>query len=180
MGGVLDLANMAGYDRDIGAGSELLGLDLVAHGLDSVGIGTDEDDPFVRETLGEARVLGQEAEAGMDRLGTRRPAGLDDLVSYQVAGGSRCRADEDALVCHLHGHGVRIGLGIDHHGGDPQPPAGPDDPHGDLAAVGNEDFPEHQAPLEQSQRTRASSTSTRGVRPLDYGHEHARNPSVSI
>jgi hypothetical protein len=40
-----------------------------------------------------------------------------------------------------------IRLGIDGHGPDAHFPAGPDDPQGDLAPVGDEDFGEQSTPL---------------------------------
>ena len=52
-----------------GRGGELLGLDLVAHGVDGAGIGADEHDPGARRTAGEFSLFRQEAEARVDRLG---------------------------------------------------------------------------------------------------------------
>ena len=52
-------------------------------------------------------------------------------------------ADADGLVGQLGVEGGAVGLGKDGHGGDAQLPAGADDPHGDLAPVGDEDLTKH-------------------------------------
>ena len=76
----------------------------------------------------------------MDRLGPRLTAGGDDLVGDKVGLRRRRRADEDGLVRHLDGHGIRVGLGIDHDGGDPHPAAGLNDADRNLAAVGDQNL----------------------------------------
>ena len=81
VGGVVDLAHVARHDRDAGLGGELLGLDLVAHGLDGVGVGADEDDPLVGAAPGEAGVFRQEAETGVDRLGAGLAAAAAMILS---------------------------------------------------------------------------------------------------
>src|SRR5690606_2854277 len=65
----LDLAVRAGDDGDAGVLHGLLGGDLVAHDPDVVRLGTDEGHAVRFDDLGEAGVLGQEAVAGVDRLG---------------------------------------------------------------------------------------------------------------
>ena len=57
-----------------------LGLDLVAHDADVLGLRADEGDVVALDDLGEARVLGQEAVAGMDRVGA------GDLAAAMMAG----------------------------------------------------------------------------------------------
>ena len=92
---VRDQAHMAGHGVDARFGRELLGRDLVAHRLDGVGVGADEDDLLVGKALGEAGVLRQEAEAGVDRLGAGLAHGVDDLVLDQIALRRRRAADVD-------------------------------------------------------------------------------------
>ena len=77
---LLDDAEMARHGRDLGPGRRLLGRDLVAHGGDRPGIGTDEDDAGRGQRLGESRPLGQEAVARMHGLRPARLAGRDDLL----------------------------------------------------------------------------------------------------
>ena len=143
MGDVVDLADVARHGGDAGLGGELLALDLVAHGLDGLGVRTDEHDAFVGQALGEASVLGEEAEARVQGLGAGRAAGGDDLVGDQIALGGGRAADEHALVRHLDSHRVGVGLGVDDDRGDAHPAAGLDDANRDLAAVGDQDFREH-------------------------------------
>ncbi|OIQ66527.1 hypothetical protein GALL_519010 [mine drainage metagenome] len=143
VGGVVDLAHMARHHRDIGLGRELLGLDLVAHRLDGVRVRADEDDALGGQPLGEAGVPRQESEAWVNGLGAGLAAGVDDLVGRQIALGGGRGTDEYGLVGHFDRHGIGVSLGIDHHGGDPQPAAGLDDADRDLAAVGDQDFGEH-------------------------------------
>src|SRR5262245_61579833 len=57
--------------------------------------------------------FGQEAVAGMDRLGAGLLAGGDDLVGDQVGLRRRRRADVDGLIGHLHERRPRIGVRID-------------------------------------------------------------------
>ena len=52
-----------------------LGLDLVAHQADVLGLGADEVHAVLGEDFGEARVLGQEAVARMHGVGAGDLAG---------------------------------------------------------------------------------------------------------
>ena len=129
---------MARHGRDTGLGGEFLGGDLVAHRLDGVRVGTDEGDVLGFEAAGKAGILRQEAEAGMDRLGTGLAHGVDDPVFQQIGLGRRSGADQDGLIGHLDREGVRVRLGIDLHGADAHAFGGLDDADGDLAAIGDQ------------------------------------------
>ncbi len=59
----------AGNGRDAELPGRGLGDDLVAHQADMLGRRADEDEAVLLDHLGEVGVLGQEAVAGMDRLG---------------------------------------------------------------------------------------------------------------
>ena len=78
MGGVADDVEIARHGGDAGRAGEALRLDLVAHGRDGVRVGADERDAGRAQRLGEGLALGQEAVAGMDRLGAGAAAGVDD------------------------------------------------------------------------------------------------------
>jgi hypothetical protein len=52
----------------------------------------------------------------------------------------------DALVGHLHGHRVGVGLGVDDHRLDAHAAGRLDDPDGDLAPVGDQNLREHSSP----------------------------------
>ena len=80
-----DDAHEAGHRADAGLGGDLLGLDLVAHGRDCLGRRADEGQPRRLQRLDEVRLLRQEAETGMDRLGAGVLGRLDDPLRAQVA-----------------------------------------------------------------------------------------------
>ena len=75
-----DRLGRAGHDRHAGRRHHLAGAGLGAHRLDRRGGRADERDPALLERGGERRVLGEEAVAGMDRLG----AGALDRVEQLV------------------------------------------------------------------------------------------------
>ena len=143
--GVGDHAEMPGNGGYFGSRRRLLALDLVAHGGDRLGIGSDEDDAGPRQRLGKSLALGEKAVAGMHRLGAGAFAGVDDLVDDQIAFGRRRRTDGHGLVGHFDVQRVAVGLGIDRNGCNSQAARGLDDPAGDLAAIGDQDTLEHAA-----------------------------------
>ena len=140
---VFDHAEMARHGRDLGLGSGLLALDLVAHGGDRLRIGADEGDTGALERDRKCLTFGQEPIPGMDRLRAGRPTGFDDLVDLQVALGGRRRADGDGFICHFDVQGVSVGVGIDRDGRNAHPARGLDDAARDLAAIGNQNALEH-------------------------------------
>ncbi len=141
--GVADLAHVARDGRDLGGGSRLLALDLVAHGGDRLGVGADEDDAGLGQRHGKGLAFRQEAVAGVHRLRARRLAGLDDLVDQQVGLRRRRRPDVHGLVRHIDVEGVAVGIGIDRDGLDSHFPRGLDDAASYLATVCNQDLFEH-------------------------------------
>ncbi|MGY3233966.1 hypothetical protein ACVMAJ_000856 [Bradyrhizobium sp. USDA 4448] len=140
---VLDDAEIAGHGRDLGFGRRLLGFDLVAHRGDRAGVGTDEDDAGCFQRPRKRLALGQEAVAGMDRLGAGFSTCFDDLLDHQIALGRSRRADQDGLVGHLDMESVAVGLGIHGNRLNSHLAGGLDDPAGDFAAVGDQDAFEH-------------------------------------
>ena len=87
----------------------------------------------------------QEAVARMHRLGAGRLARVDDQLGLEVGFRRRRRPEPDALVGHLHMRRARVGVGIDRDGLDPHAPRGADHPARNLAAIGDQDFLEHQS-----------------------------------
>ena len=115
---VLDHAEIARHDADIGPRCEFLGFDLVAHRLDGPGVGTDEDDIGVGQRLGEGRPFGQESVAGMHCLGARALAGVDDFLDQQIGLRGRRRTDMHGLVGHFDMQRVGVRVGVNGDGGD--------------------------------------------------------------
>jgi hypothetical protein len=124
-----------------------LGADLVAHHPDGVGPRTDEHEAALLDALGEIGVLGQEAVAGVDRLGVGDLGRADDRGHVQVAVGGRRRPDADGLVGEAHVLGVGVGLGMHGDGLHTQLATGAEDAQGDLAPVGDQDLVEHDQPI---------------------------------
>ena len=73
-----------------------------------------------------------------------RRAKIDDLSPVQEAL-DWSGADEIGFIGFFDVDPGRIGFGIDGGGGDIQFTAGADDPHGDLAAIGHQNFLKHLA-----------------------------------
>src|SRR2546427_281077 len=75
----------ARHPGDAGRRHEPARPDLVAHLLDHLPGGPDEDEPGVRAGLGEAPVLRQEAVAGVDGLDSDAPGGIEDALDVEIA-----------------------------------------------------------------------------------------------
>jgi hypothetical protein len=88
---------IARHHRHAGLLHQRLGAVLQAHGADG-GRRADEDDARRGAGFGELGALGQEAVAGMDRLGARALGDLDDLVDDQIALARGRRPDRIGLV----------------------------------------------------------------------------------
>ena len=179
--GAVDHAEIAGHGRHVRGVREFLGFDLVAHRLDRAAVGADEDDAGLLQRGGESRAFGEKAIAGMDRLGAGLLAGGDDLLDGKVGFGRGRRPDRDRLVGHLDVQRVLVGFRIDRDGRNPQPPRGLDDPAGDLAAIGDQDFAEHRPPVEGSAGERPRGPllweARRGVYPRLPVSPRARSPA---
>ena len=134
-GTVLTLAALANFFE----------FDLVAHRLDGLGLGADEDDALRFQRRAEGGAFGQEAVAGMHGLARRSALQASMIFSGdEIALRGRRRADMHRLVGHLDMHGLAIGVGIDRDGRDAHLPRRLDDAAGDLAAIGDQDFLEHR------------------------------------
>ena len=120
-----------------------LGLDLVAHQPDVLGLGPDEMHIVLGENLGEPGVLGQKAVARVHRIRAGDLAGGEQRGNVQVGILGRRRTDADALVGEPHVHGVVVGGRMHGHGGDAELLASAQNSERDLAAVGDEDLIEH-------------------------------------
>ena len=103
---------VAGGDGDARLLHQLLGRVLQAHGADGAGGRADEGEPGLGDGLGEVRVLGQEAVAGVDRARAGRLGGGEDAVGTEVALRDRGRADGDCLVADSLWPWTRSGTGF--------------------------------------------------------------------
>ena len=119
--------------------------DLVPHRFDGGGRWSDEDNPGRFESAREGGVLRQEAVAWMDGGRARLARCRHDPFDRKIALRSRRRAYRHGLIGHIDVQGVAVRLRIDRDGRDTHPARCPDDPAGDLAPVGDQNFPEHPA-----------------------------------
>ena len=143
LGVVVDQALAAGHHRDAGLLGQLAGLVLVAQPAHGLVRRADELDVAGPAHLGEVRVLRQEAVAGVDGLDVGDLGGADEAGDVEVALRGGGRADADGLVGQGQVRRVAVGLAEDGHDLDAQVAAGPDDPQGDLTAVGDQDALKH-------------------------------------
>jgi hypothetical protein len=92
------------------------------------------------DDLGELRVFGEEAVAGVDRVRVCDLGGRDDVGDVEIGIRRRRRADAHGFVGEADVHGVGVGGGVHRHRLDSHFVAGAVDAQRDLAAVGNEDL----------------------------------------
>ncbi len=107
------------------------------------GDGTDELDALLPAEAAELGTLGEEAVAGVDRLGAALQRRLDERRHDEIALRGRRRPDADGLVGVPDVQALGVGLAVHGHRPDAQLAAGADDADGDLATVGDEDLAEH-------------------------------------
>jgi hypothetical protein len=108
---------------------------LVAHVLDRLRSRADPGETLGLDPLGEARVLGQETVARMNRVDAGRPGGRDHRVHVEIALARGCRPDRHGAIGERHMQRVRVRLGVDRDRLQPKRVAAADDAAGDLAPV---------------------------------------------
>jgi hypothetical protein len=103
-------------------------------------------DPIVSIVLdgpGKLCVLGQEAVARVDRVDASPFRGVEDQHDVEVGVGRRVAREPDGGVGLAHVGEVGVGVGVDGHGLDAEPPAAAEDAAGDLGPVGHEESGDH-------------------------------------
>jgi len=164
----------ARQDGHVGVRHDRLGSYLVAHGLDGLGRGADEDQPGVGAGPRERGVLGQEPVAGVDRVRAGRRGRGDDQIAAQVGVGGRRAGQPDRLIGQRDVGRVGVRIRVDRDGGDAERVRGPYNPGRDLAAVGDEepgDGPccRHGAITSGRRRSRGGRPRGRCARPTGTG-----------
>jgi hypothetical protein len=94
------------------------------------------------DDLGEARILGEKAVAGVDGVGMADLGRRDDRRDVEIGFRRRRRADADRLIGEADVHRVGVGGRMDRDGADAHFVAGAVDAKRDLAAIGDEDLPD--------------------------------------
>ncbi len=125
------------------AARRALGLDLVAHDADVLGLRADEGDVVILEDFREARILRQEAVARMQRVRAGDLAGRQQRGNVEIGIARRRRADADGFVGEPHVHRIGVGGRIDRDRRDPQLLRRAKNAKRDFAAVGDQDLVEH-------------------------------------
>ncbi|VTY27425.1 Uncharacterised protein [Xylophilus ampelinus] len=115
-------------------------LDLVAQPRDGRRRRADPGEAGVDHGLREAGVLRQETVAGVHRIGAAAAGHVEQLVDGQVGVGGAVALQPPGLVGHACVQGIDVGVGIHGHRLHAVVGAGTGDAHGDLAAVGDQDF----------------------------------------
>jgi hypothetical protein len=93
----------------------------------------------------------------VDRVGTRPARGVHDAIDAQVAVGGRIGPDRHCLVGHAHMPRRAIALGVDRDRGHAHVAARANDPHRDLAAVGDKDLQQNPKTLTDARADRVGS-----------------------
>ena len=126
----------AGDDGHVGGNGDLLGGDLVAHGVHAVHGGANEHDAVLLALFHQDGVLCQEAVAGVDGVHVVVLGDLDDGGDIQISvNRTLFRVQGVSLVRQGAEHGVLVFFGIDGHRGDAQLVQSPEYTDGDLATV---------------------------------------------
>ena len=81
----------------------------------------------------------------MDRLRAALFGRRDDAINAQITLGRRCRPQQISLISQTHVQPVSVRVRIDRDRRDVQLATRADDPHRDLAAVGDQDFAKHKS-----------------------------------
>jgi hypothetical protein len=129
----------AGQQRNAGRPGESPGAVLVAERLDLRRRRADERQARGLDRPGEVRRLGQEAVAGMHRLGPRGQRRRHDAVGGEVGVGDPAGAERHGLVGQPDVGRRPVGLGVHGHRADAEPAQRRGDAAGDLSPVGDED-----------------------------------------
>ena len=138
-----DKSIAAGGDRDSGGFHGIAGDRFIAESFHRFGSGTDKGDTVTAAGFSEIGIFRKETVSGMDRIDFTEIGDSKQTFDKQIAFGRRRRSDANRLIGEFYSQTFSIGSGINDHGTDIQFPARPDDPDGDLTAIGDHKFVEH-------------------------------------
>ncbi|MNN31936.1 hypothetical protein D3C81_1456430 [compost metagenome] len=130
--------------------------------------------------FGEGGVLGEEAVAGMDGGGAAFAGGGEDLVDHQVGAGGGAFAEAEGFVGLLDVQAGGVGFGVDGDAAYAQFMKSTQDAAGDGAAVGDQEFFEHEGILMSGGPSRRYSVSTTVVRGRVVGAIRGHGPLLRL
>jgi hypothetical protein len=135
-------ARAAGHHGHLAARGQFARARLVAEQRELLGRGPDEDQARIGAGLREVGALAEEAVARMHRVAALRLRGRDQRADVEVGRGPG-RVERERHVGQLHVEGRGVVARMHGHAGDAEVAQGAHQAHGDLAAVGNQDFGKH-------------------------------------
>ncbi|MNN40881.1 hypothetical protein D3C81_1549700 [compost metagenome] len=115
-------------------------LGLVAHAADRLWAGPDKNCPGGLDRFGEVGVLREKPIAWVHRVGPSGLQGAQQGLDIQVAFVGTGRAEQVHFIGQARGLGIEVCLTARGNGGNSQLFGGADNPHGDLATVGDQQF----------------------------------------
>ena len=139
LGRIVDRAVGTGHQRQAELARGALRLDLVAHRADMFGFGPDPDDVVGFDDFGKLGVFGQEAIAGMNRIGLGNFCRRNDRRDVQIAVLGRWRPDAHRKIGEPDMHRIGVGGGMHRDRLDPHLARGAMDAQRDFAAIGDQD-----------------------------------------
>ena len=142
--------------------------------------GADEGDAVRLHRFRKLSVLAQKPVAGKDRLGARAERRIENRFAVEVARGCRGRPDADALVGFEHVQRISVGFGVNGNRTDAQPLQRANDTTGDLAAIGDQNFLEHDIFLLRGSRSARSVQRHASAAPLAYADQTRSRTGVGL
>ena len=141
--GGCDHPDMAGNGANTGSLGQFFGFDLVAHCRNRIGWRSDKGNIGRLKRGRKTGLFRQKSIAWMHRLCAGFVAGCDNLVGLKIAVLCGHAAKGDGFIGKLHMFGCPISIGIDSNSGNAHFACRMDDPAGDFATIGNQDFFKH-------------------------------------
>ncbi|MNV07893.1 hypothetical protein D3C71_983470 [compost metagenome] len=135
-------AGAAGHHGHVALRGQFAGAGLVAEQAQLLGRGADEDQARVGAGLCEVGTLAEEAVAGMHRIAALRLRHRDQRGHVEVGRGPG-RIERHRHIGQLHMQRSGIVARMHRHAGNAQVAQRAHQAHGDLAAVGNQNFGKH-------------------------------------
>ncbi len=139
-------------DGDASFAGIFAGEGFVSHFTNRIGGGADEADVAGLAVFGELGAFREESVPRVDGIDIADFGGGDDAIDFKITLCAGSWADADSFVGGLDVKGVVIGFGVDGESADAEVFAGADDAEGDFAAVGDEDFVEHERKWKSGKR----------------------------
>ena len=139
-------------DGDASFAGIFSGEGFISHFTNGIRGRTDEADVTGLADFGEVGAFREKTVPRVDGVDIADFGGGDDAIDFKITLCAGSWADADGFVGGLDVKGVVIGFGVDGESTDAEVFAGADDAEGDLAAVGDEDFVEHEGKWEAGKR----------------------------